>query len=546
MDELCHGLHQPVGLPGVAAAPGVAGAARVDHHVHIIQRAVFHILEGHELHVHRQAGQGLIDVNQVVLVRLMEVAGQRPGPQLAPGVHHSHPAGQGVGRAVAVHLHNAAELDGHVLDGVVELGEIEGQVQVAAQADAVHRLAQQRPADVLPVLQGIPGRIAAGREGGRAAQPHREQVGVEAQLMHGHLGVGAQPALEAGEHALDQPVEAHLPEPGSVGLQAHPAVVVEDVGFLAVLMDDVHQRLRLFRHKVLDELHVIPLVGGRGHVGHLELAAVDEVLRRQGVAVPLLKSPQGRRADGEVIAGPVGEAVAQAIVRAPDPHEVIEQAGQADHVGLGIGHAPVFHPVLEVRPRRRMPGIQLAQMLAGPGVGGVVIHVDLFPDAPGQEGHGVLMPGRGAGDGDLAISIGPLPAGHLRIAGAVIHLIIGQGVGAIVELELLVEVAVHQADGEGVALGGHRIGDEEGLLLGVGMGLGKLVMLADDADGGINAVARVGNLTGELGAVAVADHVRAPLLRQLQRQLLIARLARQGKAALAVFRFAHGSHSLHR
>ena len=475
----------------------------------------------------------------------MEVAGQRPGPQLAPGVHHRHPAGQGVGRAVAVHLHNAAELDGHVLDGVVELREIEGQVQVAAQADAVHRLAQQCAADVLPVLQGVPGRIAAGREGRRAAQPYREQVGVEAQLMHGHLGIGAQPALEAGEHTLDQPVEAHMPEPGAVGLQAHPAVVVEDVGFLAVLMDDVHQLPGLFRHEVLDEFHVIPLVGSGGHVGHLELAAVDEVLRRQGVSVLFLKGLQGRGADGEVIAGPVGEAVAQAVVGTPDPHEIVEQAGQADHVGLGIGHAPLLHPVREVRPRRRMPGIQLPQMLAGPGIGGVVVHVDLFPDAPGQEGHGILVPGLRAGDGDLAVSVAPLLAGHLRAAGAVVHLVVSQRVGAVVEDELLVKVAVHQSDGQRVALGSHRVGDEEGLLLGVGMGRGELVVLADDADGGINAVARIGDLAGELGAVAVADHVRAPLLRQLQRQLLIARLARQGKAALAVFCLAHGSHSLH-
>ena len=176
----------------------------------------------------------------------------------------------------------------------------------------------------------------------------------------------------------------------------------------------------------------------------------------------------------------------------------------------------------------------------------MVVHVDLLPDAPGQEGHGILVPGRRAGDGDLAVGIGPLPAGHLRAAGAVVDLIVGQRVGAIVEDELLVEVAVHQTDGEGVALGGHRVGDEEGLLLGVGMGRGELVVLADDADGGINAVARVGDLARELGAVAVADHVRAPLLRQLQRQLLIARLARQGKAALAVFCLAHGSHSLHK
>ena len=192
-----------------------------------------------------------------------------------------------------------------------------------------------------------------------------------------------------------------------------------------------------------------------------------------------------------------------------------------------------------------MPGIQLPQMLAGPGIGGVVVHVDLFPDAPGQEGHGILVPGLRAGDGDLAVSVAPLLAGHLRAAGAVVHLVVSQRVGAVVEDELLVKVAVHQSDGQRVALGSHRVGDEEGLLLGVGMGRGELVVLADDADGGINAVARIGDLAGELGAVAVADHVRAPLLRQLQRQLLIARLARQGKAALAVFCLAHGSHSLH-
>ena len=181
-----------------------------------------------------------------------------------------------------------------------------------------------------------------------------------------------------------------------------------------------------------------------------------------------------------------------------------------------------------------MAGVELTQMLAGPGVGGMVVHVDLFPDAPAQEGYRVRMPGGAAGDGHLAVRIDPFIRRDKGIARAVVHLPVFEGFRRIIELELLGEVAVHRPDDEGLPLGHHRIGAQEGLLLRIGMRRGKVIVLADDADGGIDAVARLHDLRGQLGAVAVTDHIRAPFLRQLQCQLLISGLTGEGEAALTV------------
>jgi hypothetical protein len=51
--------------------------------------------------------------------------------------------------------------------------------------------------------------------------------------------VGAEADLEGVEDALDQAVEAELGKARAVGLHADPVIVVEDVGLLAVPVDEV-------------------------------------------------------------------------------------------------------------------------------------------------------------------------------------------------------------------------------------------------------------------------------------------------------------------
>ena len=142
------------------------------------------------------------------------------------------------------------------------------------------------------------------------------------------------------------------------------------------------------------------------------------------------------------------------------------------------------------------------------------------------------MPRRAARHRHLAVRVAPLRLRNLGIGSAVVHLIIAQRVGGIVQLELLGEVAVHQRNGHALPGRKHRLGHQEGLLLAVGMLRRKVVVLTDHADGRIDAVARVHDLIRKLRAVRVADHVGAPLLRQLQRVLLVASLAGKRKIAL--------------
>ena len=144
------------------------------------------------------------------------------------------------------------------------------------------------------------------------------------------------------------------------------------------------------------------------------------------------------------------------------------------------------------------------------------------------------MPGLAARHRHRTLRVRPAVPRHLVVRSAVVHLPEGQGVGAVVELELLVKIAIHGMNHQRVPLGHHRRGAKEGLLLRVGMLRGKGVVLADNADGGVNAIAGFHNFIRQAGAVAVADHIRAPFFRKLQGQLLIASLSGKGKTALAV------------
>ena len=350
--------------------------------------------------------------------------------------------------------------------------------------------------------------------------------------MHRHVRRRAQPAFKPGKHALDQAVKPDGGEIFAAGLHAHPAVVVEDVGFLAEGVDDVHQRPGLVRHEPLNEIHVVPLVSRGRPVGGLQLSAVDEVLRRQGVAVFLPEGVQRRGAYRKVVAGPVGKPGSAPQIAAEDPYEIIEQRGQPDHVRLRVILAPDPQPVLQILPSHGMPRIQLPQVLALPVVGGMVVHVDLFPDAPCQEGHGIPVVGRASPDGDRPLPQAPVLPGHLPPRRPVPDLPVPQGLLRIVQLELLLKIALQGPDLGLPAPGNNLPGKQEGLLLRLGMLQREFVVFPDDADGGIDAVSRLRDLGAQLCAVAVPDHVRAPSFRHFQGQLLITGLAGQREISL--------------
>ena len=100
------------------------------------------------------------------------------------------------------------------------------------------------------------------------------------------------------------------------------------------------------------------------------------------------------------------------------------------------------------------------------------------------------MPRRAAVDGDPAVGIAPALPGNRLAGGSVPDLPVFQRFRAVVQLELLVEVARQRFDGHPISLGQNSIGDQEGLLLGVRVGLGEGVVLPDDADRGIDAIPR--------------------------------------------------------
>lgn len=126
-------------------------------------------------------------------------------------------------------------------------------------------------------------------------------------------------------------------------------------------MDQVHQRAAVGGHKPLGERHVIPLVGRGRLVGDLEVALVDEVLRRELVAVLGREIRQRLLRHREVIAAPVGEEAAVALVGAPDPDKVVEQAREPDHRRVGwVSHQLRSQSVRKARAsgRRGSMGIR--------------------------------------------------------------------------------------------------------------------------------------------------------------------------------------------
>ena len=113
----------------------------------------------------------------------MEVPGQRPRTKLSPTVQHACPDAGARGSSAAVQRLQLPEFVRDLLDVILKIREILGQVQISAKTDSLHGHPQQRPAYPHPVFFSVRSRISALHKGRRTAQPDREQIGMQPDLM---------------------------------------------------------------------------------------------------------------------------------------------------------------------------------------------------------------------------------------------------------------------------------------------------------------------------------------------------------------------------
>ena len=123
--------------------------------------------------------------------------------------------------------------------------------------------------------------------------------------MRLHLCPGAEPDLIAGKDAFDQAVKAKFLKMVVIRLHSHPAVVVEHIRLLSVAVHQFHQTFPEVHNETVYKGHIIQLVPGRRHMGDMKFSLVDEILRRQAIAVFRLKRLQHRGADRKIIGAPV-------------------------------------------------------------------------------------------------------------------------------------------------------------------------------------------------------------------------------------------------
>src|SRR5699024_370216 len=152
----------------------------------------------------------------------------------APGVEHRHTL-DAVGSGALDVVVQLPELAADALHIVDEVGELEGQLQVAAVADAVDGLAQDGPPGGYPVLLGLPHRLAPFVEGVGEEVGQKPPFGV---LDPGD--VRDQPQGAAVAHATHYRIQPDGLELRHKGFGADPVVPQEHHGLAAAFVGDVH------------------------------------------------------------------------------------------------------------------------------------------------------------------------------------------------------------------------------------------------------------------------------------------------------------------
>ncbi len=435
-----------------------------------------------------------------------------PGAEPAPAVQDRHL--QAAVRLSAMDLIvNIPELVSQLLDIVCKSRKLISQTQVAAVADAVQRLSHKRSSGRQPVLSCFNARIVS------FIKRIRKEIRQKTSFCILHAwNVRDQPQRSAAAHASHHCVQADAFKIRAVGLRADPVVPQEHHGLFPGLMDQRHQLRRLFRHKPLDKIHVIPICLCGHPEGRIVISVVHQVLRAQPVSVLRLKFLQRFYGYGASVAEPVHEFFLRLLVKYQG--EMIEKRGEADHIRVRI----LFQPLHQIF-FRKLSGSRLAHVkrnLVGPvppAVGDVVVHLRGIPHRIHKKAHRIFMKRFRIPYADLMQLWVQFPApGRHRLPGGPVHnLPPFLWIMQIIRNHLLSVIALHKRNPQFFVRRSSSSGHQIELLALLHMRPGKFVVPSCHKISRIDLRIQLFNLRIQFRPVAVPKRVGTPAHEHLLR-----------------------------
>ena len=345
-----------------------------------------------------------------------------------------------------------------------------------------------------------------------------EEVGQETSLGVLDAGdVGNQAQGAAVADTADNGIHAGLLELGHERLAADPVVAQEHHRFLAVGVDDVGHFLHQTGNLAALECLEILVLLARHAVLVVVVALIDDELRAEFVADFLLKLLQNIGRNGRRVAVPVHVLLAAQLVK--HQREQVEEGRKAHNVDIGVAFEILAQAAHCVGVGLGLTHIERNLMFdILPVIDDGVVHVDGVPNQVRQKADRVLVVSGGGIDENTFGSgiIVPVGGGDRFARRTVNYLPPAGDVVVVVDLHQLAADARHQGDGQRTVCSGIERGHNVALLGFIGVRLGPGVVLAGGVVGGVDLGSGVLQLLRELGAVAVADGIRAPALEQVK------------------------------
>ena len=344
----------------------------------------------------------------------------------------------------------------------------------------------------------------------------REEVGQKApfRVLYA-LDVRDQAQGGTVAHAAHHGIQTDGLELRHKGLGADPVVPQEHHGLAPTLVGDVHHLFGQLCHLPALEGLKIPEFPAGHPVLVVVVALIDDVLRAELIAHLLLELIQDIGADRGGVAVPVHELLPLQLVE--DQGKLVEEGGVTDDIHIGVVCNELPQPLHGILVGLGLADIKGDLMLeVGPAVSGGVVHVHRVPDQVSQKADRILMERHGL-HSHAAVGVAPQLRGHRLACGAVHDFPPAGDIVVGVHLHQLRADALHQRNGHGVTGGGVEAGHNVALLHLVRVRFGPRVVLAGGVIGGVDLCVGIPQLLRKVGAVAVADGIRAPLFRDLQR-----------------------------
>ena len=109
-------------------------------------------------------------------------------------------------------------------------------MKITAQTDSINRFTKQCSSYTVPESLGFQCRVSSLHKRRSTAQSHREQIRMQTKLMHRYIYTCTKSCFITGKYTFNQTIKAKFLESAVVRLYTHPAVIIEYIGFLAILM----------------------------------------------------------------------------------------------------------------------------------------------------------------------------------------------------------------------------------------------------------------------------------------------------------------------